>query len=419
MRQKSVWVVNHYSPFAAKDGWSGLHVGIATENSDPTWTVNVISASTGHPSGRQASAPRSLVTSFDIGDSAGVWLRSSSYSGNAISRVLNMLTFSLVAATLPLTRWLPKPDAVIGGMVHPLGAMVARQIARRHKVPFILEIGDLWPESLIQLGHLRRESVLARMLSRVESSLIKSAALVMSPLPGVGEYINKFGPRRPEFVWIPNGVPSEALDYVDIQPPRTNKFMYLGSLGNANAVDTIIKAFDRYKIESKDAEATLEIVGSGPLQPALEGLASQMLHASDVSFPGRVPRSQVVKKLGEADFLVANMRDIDLYRFGIGLNKMFDYLLAGRPVIFASNAYNNPVSDASAGLTAEADSVASIAQAMRGMAASSVEERASWGANAREYVLKEFTYERIAQRFTSALTRITNTNEVRDAQQNA
>lgn len=92
---KVAWVVNHYAPFLSKDGWSGLHVEIARALKTSSWQVNVIAASTSHPSGRQHAPTKGAIAAVSEGGASSYWLHAPEYSGNGWGRIRNMAVFGL------------------------------------------------------------------------------------------------------------------------------------------------------------------------------------------------------------------------------------------------------------------------------------------------------------------------------------
>lgn len=184
--------------------------------------------------------------------------------------------------------------------------------------------------------------------------------------------------------------------------------MYIGSLGHANAVDTILEAFQQFASSNSDQEVSLEIVGGGPLKEELQLKAKDLGIDQIVEWTDRIPREQVLKHLSGADALVANMRDLELYRYGIALNKLFDYLLSARPIIFASNAVNNIVDDANAGITVAADASTEIASAMTGMLNAGAEQRDEWGQAGRRHVLQHYTYRDSAEQLKVMLDEVSD-----------
>jgi glycosyltransferase involved in cell wall biosynthesis len=96
-------------------------------------------------------------------------------------------------------------------------------------------------------------------------------------------------------------------------------------------------------------------------------------------------------------------RRSSLYRFGVSPNKLYDYMAAGRPVLFAADAANQPVREADCGRTVAPEDPAALADAIRSLAACSPAERERLGANARAYVEQRHDYERLADGLADVL----------------
>lgn len=415
---KHAWIINHYAPFAAKDGWVGLHLEIADELAGGEWGISVLAASTSHPGGRQYLSPGESRRQIRWKNTESLWIRSSEYRGNGPSRIRNMASFGVRLMLPSTTGLLPKPDVIIGRVVNPVAAWASARLAKKFEVPFVLEISDIWPDTLVQLGKLSARSLPARGLGSLERWLISRSDAVMSPLPAIDDYLATKGFDDKPFYWVPNGINGHQplprlanLVLGEEQNERSFRFMYLGSLGHANAVDTILEAFQQFAATDQGREAVLEVVGGGPLKNALKDKAKQLNIDHQVEWTDRIPREAVLDHLAGADALVANMRDLELYRYGIALNKLFDYLLSARPVVFASNAVNNIVDDAGAGITVRADSPDEMSQAMADMANVDVEQRNAWGLSGRRHVLENYTYSDSARRFKEMLNMVSVENE--------
>ena len=412
---KHAWIINHYAPFVEKDGWAGLHLEMADELAGGAWNVIVLAASTSHPGGKQELRRGEQRRSVRWRNTESLWVRSAGYSGNGLSRILNMGTFGVKLMLPATTRQLSKPDVVIGRVVNPVAAWASAKLAKKFEVPFVLEISDIWPDTLVQLGKLGPRSVPARTLGALENWLISRADAVMSPLPSIGEYLESKGFESVPFYWVPNGINGNQSLPEDRDPSRDGaeqerhfKFMYIGSLGHANAVDTILEAFQQFISSNPERRSTLEIVGGGPLKEDLKLKARDLGIDQMVEWTDRIPRQQVLEHLSGADALVANMRDLELYRYGIALNKLFDYLLSARPVVFASNAVNNIVDDANAGITVKADVSSEMAQAMTEMINAGAEQRDAWGRAGRKHVLENYTYRDSAERLKVMLDEVSD-----------
>lgn len=414
----SIWIVNHYAALESKDGWVGRHQALAVHLARLGWNPVLFVASTGHPVGRQHLRGLKLRVAAEESGVRHVMLRAPGYGGNGVRRILNMGVFSLQLLLPWNTHGVDKPSVVIGSTVHPLAAWAALRLARRHKVPFVFEIRDVWPDALIHLGQIREGSLIARGMRRLMSHLVRNAQLVLSPLPGVGAYADAQGSCATPFLWVSNG--AEGAD--EPSPPARSQddefvFMYLGSFGNAMAVEHLLSAFERVCLARPDLRLVFRLVGDGPKKQEFQRQAMASRVADRIRFEPRIPRKDVIARAGEADCLLHSLHDHRVYDYGISPNKLFDYLLAARPVIFAANSKNNPIAEADAGITVPAEDVGGIADAMLSMIDIPLDERTALGRRGRAHLLTNYTYAVLAERLSVGLRALTGraidtTNEV-------
>ena len=92
--------------------------------------------------------------------------------------------------------------------------------------------------------------------------------------------------------------------------------------------------------------------------------------------------------LQQADLLMFCLRNLDIYKYGISLNKMYDYFASGNPVIMSGDTINNIIQEAGAGITVQAENPEALAKGIIKMQEMSSEERGKLGANGRAYVKK-------------------------------
>lgn len=402
---RQVWVVNHYASAPHKAGGGGRHYYLGQWLETLGWSTTLIGSTTMHPAGAQAFEDFKLVRRrMDAGVEC-LWVWSNSYRSGGFARAVGMGIFTLGVLIPQNTRLATHPDIIIGSTVHLLAAWAGQHLAKRHKVPFVYEVRDLWPETLVDLGALKPDSILTRAIKRLSLSLAKNASLVISPLPGVGNYLHEENIDTP-FLWLANGT-DETLVSPELSDtsttPSSFTFMYLGSHGRANALNALLKAFSLACEEDPSADLNFRLVGSGPEKSSLISLAKTLAHGDRIRFEDHIPRVEVNARAREADCLVVNLLDRPIYRYGISLNKIFDYLLSSRPIIIGSNALNDPVSEAGAGLSVPADDIEALAQAMLEAYRMEPKERTEMGRRGKEHVLENYSYKAIAERLATKL----------------
>ena len=100
------------------------------------------------------------------------------------------------------------------------------------------------------------------------------------------------------------------------------------------------------------------------------------------------------------------MQKQSLFRFGISPNKLFDYMMAEKPVIQAIDAGNNLVREADCGLDVEPDNVEEIAAAMEKLSQMPAEELRRMGMNGKRFVLENHTYSVLGRRFIECIEKL-------------
>ncbi|OAK61366.1 glycosyltransferase WbuB [Variovorax paradoxus] len=405
---KQVWIINHYAQ--EPDGAGGTrHFHLAKYLEACGWQATVIAASVELNSGRQRLDTDEAHRLERVGGVPFLWVRTPTYRGNGGGRMRNMLAFMRRVILARTTRQLPRPDVVVGSSVHPFAAVAGAMLARRFNVPFVFEVRDLWPQTLVDMGRLRESSPVTWAMRKLELWLYRRAVRTVVLLPHAWKYIAPLGIPRERIVWIPNGV--DLSLFPPSQPPVREPsepftLMYLGAHGQANGLHTVLLAMKLLQERATVPAIRLRMVGDGALKPVLIAQARQ-LGLRNVSFEPAVPKREVPALAAQADAFVIAVLDLpNLYRYGISMNKLFDYLAAARPIVMASDASNNPVADAQAGPTVRADQPLQLADAIVQVATASQDERARMGRNGRRYVAHHHDFPQLSQRLAAVLDEV-------------
>jgi len=404
----NIWIFNHYALPPGLPGGT-RHYDLGRELVQRGHRVIIFASSFHHYLHRETRLkPGEHWKVEDVEGLKFVWLRTPPYQRNDWRRVWNMVVFTLRAWWLGrrLPRLVPeikKPDVVIGSSVHLLTPLAAYRVARHYQVPFVMEVRDLWPQTIIDMGELSAHHPITKALQALERFLYHRAGKIITLLAQADKYITACGIPQEKIVWIPNGVDLSRFEglapYVASEDGL--KVIYLGAHGKANALDIIIQAAKILQDQGY-CEIRFILVGDGPEKPRLMALAEE-LGLRNVEFRKPVPKDEVVKVLHFADVTVFVLRDLPLYKYGISLNKLFDYLAASRPLILAGKPANNPVTEARCGFTIPPRNSEALAEAIIQLYQMSPEERAEMGKRGREYVEKYHDIRKLAAQLESVL----------------
>lgn len=402
---KNVWILNHY---AQEPGGAGgtRHYSLARHLLKHGWRTSVIAASVELNTGRQrlADGERTRISDFD--GIPFLWVRTPQYEGNGGGRMGNMLTYAARVLLPSVTKGLERPDVIVGSSVHPFAAWSGAILAKRLRVPFVFEVRDLWPQTLVDLGRLREESLITKVLRRLEKWLYDRADRIVVLLPQADDYIVPLGVPKHKIAWVPNGV--ELDGYPEPAQPLIHDgftLMYFGAHGQANGLDCVLRAMAELQKRPDMGQVRLRMIGDGPLKPSLLKLADE-LQLRNVEFADPVPKREIPCVAAEADAFVFNLIDAPVFKYGISSNKLFDFLAGARPIIFCCKSSNNPVADAHAGITVPPGDPTALSQAIATLAAMPAGERTAMGRAGRAYVEQNHGFDSLAARFASMLNEL-------------
>jgi glycosyltransferase involved in cell wall biosynthesis len=339
-----------------------------------------------------------------------VWLKTFHYQKNNFKRVVNMLSYMCRAYWLgkkvtKKVKGIDKPDIIIGSSVHLFAVYAAYLLSKKYKVPFIMEVRDLWPQTLIDMG-VSKWHPFVILLGVLEKYLYKRADKIITLLEGSCRYIENFGIEREKIAWIPNGVDLERFHLAETnlkcQQNSGSDFIltYAGAMSKANNLDVVIKAAEI--LHENHPDIKFLFVGDGQEKERLVQTVKEK-KLNNIKFRDPVPKDEIPEILANANGLVFNLEDSPVFKYGISSNKLFDYLASGKPIIFSCKASNNPVQEASAGITVPPNNPEALAEAVLKLYDTPEQEKAEMGRNGREYVRKYHDIPILVDRLQSLL----------------
>jgi glycosyltransferase involved in cell wall biosynthesis len=398
-----IWIFNHYA--AAPDMGAGTrHYDIGAELVRAGHEVVIFASGFRHSTRRDERVGRwRLVRHEKVNGVRFVWIRTTPYGGT-VARALNMISYALMVMVAQSTE--ARPDVIIGSSVHPLAAVAARLVAPLRRAPFVFEVRDLWPQTLVDLGALSERSLAVRLLRWTERWLYRSAHAVITLLGDAIQYIVEHGADARRVAYIPNGVafgprPSMVDRVIDaglMEWQARHQFVaaYVGTMGRANAVGVALEAAAILATRGRDDIGVL-LVGGGP-ERGLLAASVQQRRLRNAYVTGPIPKRSVRRLLESVDAGILHLASSPVYRYGISPNKLFDYLAASRPVLLAVNMLNDPVLDSGAVVTVPADDPVKFADGLERLADMAASSRTAMGDAGRRYVEEHHDMRVLARR---------------------
>lgn len=339
-----------------------------------------------------------------------LWLWTNKYKGNGILRLISMLIFVVQLLLLaPYIALRVKPHFIIASSTYPLDIFPSWLIAKLSGARLIFEIHDLWPLSPMELGGYSKKHPFIMLMRFGEWFAYKFSDKIISILPNSYEHVKKDGVPKEKWAHIPNGVslnagkPEQLPQYLSdtIEQLREDGFSligYAGSIGPANVMHTMIEAAQILK----DEKIAFLIVGDGSSRKMIEDMAHS-LNLKNVYFFGYLLKNQIPAFLSEMDILTYCGKKSKLYKYGISLNKTFEYMLAAKPIVQAFSAANDVVTEAKCGVTVEAENPPKFADAILKIANLDESTLHKMGAAGKAYVLEHHNFTALAKNFFDAM----------------
>lgn len=406
----NIMIINHYAG-SKHHGMEFRPYYMAREWKKNGHNVVIVGASYSHIRQKNPDMGSNPLITEVVDGIKYVWLKTCAYKSNNANRVINVLQFvnKLKKNAEKLANEY-KPDAVIASSTYPIDVKAAKKIADISGGRLYFEIHDLNPMTPMVTMGMSEKNPIIRVLQNGEDFAFEKSDKVISILSDADKHIRERGFNTP-YVHIPNGIiPEEVQEFTtekieQIETLRQLKkdgyfiIAYTGNHSQANDLGCFIKASCEFSPEDK---VKFVLVGTGADKPYLQKLAQEE-KAENMLFLESVPKSAMHTLLREVDVAYLGLKKSPLYHYGCSPNKLFDYMLASKPVVYAVEAPNNLIEASGCGITTTASDPKAVAKAVKKLYNCTNEELEVMGQKGKEYVLENHKYENLAQRFLEAL----------------
>ncbi len=323
-----------------------------------------------------------------------------------VKRTLGFVVFALTAILASFRAG--RPDVVVATSPQFFAGVAGMVVSWLKWRPFILEIRDLWPDSIVQLGQMER-GPLIRALEWLETRLYRSATAIVVNTRAFIDHIVARGVPEDRIALVYNGIDPALFAP---KPPSQEllrahglegRFLvsYLGTLGLAHGLTTVIDAAERLR-EERDIHFVL--IGDGAARSTLEAAIAEK-KLENVTLLGLRPRSEVPDWIASIDLQLVMLRDLDVFRTVIP-SKTFEFLSQERPIIVAAPAgeIRSLVDEAKAGFCIDAERADLLAETILEVK-NAPEEARLRAQTGRQWVMQNFVRDDMARKMLAFIER--------------
>lgn len=369
--------------------------------------VHVVTCVPNHPAGRIYPGYRNRLLGHETVDGIQVHRVLTVPAANAgyVGRSANYLFYMLMA--ILVAPFLPRVDVVVSTSPQFLCGLAGYLVSRLKRVPWILEIRDLWPESIVTVGAMK-ENWVTRFLGRLESFAYRKADAIVSVTESFVPHISARGGADKVTV-ITNGVD------LDFYTPATdgarlaaefgvdNRFVaaYVGTHGMAHGLDVILRAAARLQ---DDPNIAFLLAGDGAEREQLLKERDRLC-LGNVFIVGQQSKDRMPGIWALTDVSLVLLRKRPTFESVIP-SKIFEAMAMAKPIVLGVRGESQRIVEAAGGgLCIEPENDAELAEAVRQLAADPGRAR-DLGASGRRYVAENYDRRVLAGRFEALLARI-------------
>ena len=208
-----IWIFNHYATSPDSIGVS-RHYDLAKYLVRKGVKVKIFASSFNHQTRVEEHIIDNEKVKLQQYDGVDfVWIKTRPYKKNDLNRVLNILDYSFKLSKYLIKYKGNKPDTIIGSLMHPLAPVVGLIFAKKWKKNFIFEERDMWPQSLIDLGKVKKSNPIVKLLGLLEKGFYKYSDKVILLFDKAHIYAIGQGLNKDKIIYLSNGVDLERFDF--------------------------------------------------------------------------------------------------------------------------------------------------------------------------------------------------------------
>jgi glycosyltransferase involved in cell wall biosynthesis len=342
---KKIWIINQYN-MPPEYGHLNRHYNLGKYLNQLGYEPTIFVGSFLHNTNKQMIEDDNICKKYENCEFPYYFIKTCDYSGSKLKRVYAM--FEFYRNLIKTTKKMEKPDVIIGSTAHPLAALAAIRLASKYRCQSIVEIRDLWPESLVAYGFLKKDNLFTKILYQGEKWIYKKADKLIFTMEGGKDYIIEHrwdkesgGPIDLDKVHhINNGVDLDVFNYnkanyivydTDLDNDQICKVVYTGSIRLVNNVKSIIDA--AYYIKNNYSyKIKFLIYGTGTDREYLEKYCLEK-NIDNVVFKGFVDKKYIPYILSKCDLNIMHFEQNSIKKYGASLNKLFEYFASGKPTL--------------------------------------------------------------------------------------
>ncbi|MCI7401860.1 MAG: glycosyltransferase family 4 protein [Christensenella sp.] len=367
---RKVWIVSHYAmPPHLEMRVKTLR--FAQYLQDVGYDVLLITASTIHNTDINLIQDKSLYIEKEYDGLKFVHIKCNQYNGSRIKRIINLYQFQYNFCKV--MKNFDKPEVILADC-NCINYSGIYKFASKNNIPFISEIRDLWPLSIVEYLHFRNNNPIIRYLYSREKKMYKVSNAIIFSMEGGKDYLINKGWDKSinlnKVFNINNGIDinqvkqSEIDNVLEDKELLDDKFkiIYTGSIRQVNDIGKILDVAKEVKSRGLD-DIRFIIYGDGDQKDELQKRVIDE-KIDNAVFKGFVQKKYIPYICSKANVNIINVVPSILTQYGASWNKLFDYMAARKPILSTLKVKYDLIDRYDCGISTQDQSVSTIANAI-------------------------------------------------------
>lgn len=414
---KNVWVFHHYATPPTMNGFIRPY-NFAVNMNKVGYKTTIFTASYLHFSDKQLIDDKKSYYKETHSDVDFLFVNTPSSISGTVARVKNMLIyyFRLINSTRKYSiENNQKPDVIYASSPHPLALIAGIKVAKRYKIPCIVEVRDLWPETIFAFGKAKENSIIGKLLIKGEHWIYKKSSAIVFLKEGDIDYLRERdwldyqgGDIDTEkCYYINNGVDIENFNIQITEEPlydddlASDKFkvIYTGAIRPINNVGNIL---DAAKLLQHQKHIQFLIFGDGNQREILQKRINDE-KISNVVIKGYIDKKHIPYILSKSSINLLNYSQSKYnWSRGNSSNKFFEYMASGKPIISTVKMGYSPIEKYNCGISLDKDTPEILAEAILKIYNMEADEFNELSENAKNGA-KDFDYKKLTDKLISVM----------------
>lgn len=402
--KRLVWIFNHYAT-TLDEGYGGRSYYQAKELANRGYEVVLIIAKNHHLKFRNKTtkSQKSENLAFKV-----VRLPTLPYqSGMQLFRVCNWFMY-LVFALFFILGSGTKPNLVIVSIPTNVTGLLVKFFERFLKIRVILDVRDVWPMTLKNLNNKFHHRLIYWILSKFEKLSYAHASVIISPLPALQKRLIELKCNK-KLYFLPTGIeitrsPCRSLSVKkNIEKHREINVCYMGTVGNTNALSCYFDLASSFQASHPNVKFYL--IGEGHKKASYQ-FECKKRGLMNVIFKPAVPKQDVLERLSSFDVLFLSWHPHDTYQYGIGPNKLGEYLASGVPILHVYSGNKDPIEQYGCGITVPSGNTRILGEALLDIINADSQLRTRWSHNSKTAVSTIFDNRKVGEKLDHIINEI-------------